>query len=150
MNPTEKLDLDAIEARAKAATLGPWTVRRTDARFDVLYHRTHVVGSGIHNDPVGLPVCTIDPPDPKVVHPEDRAVAAFIAHAREDLPALVAEVRRLRAGIKAAAKHDHAEDCPVGRPQGCAWCDEAGEDECSHAACDCLIGPLRALLGGET
>jgi hypothetical protein len=47
---------------------------------------------------------------------EERAVGEFVAHTREDVPALRAEVARLRAGIEAALEridaHDHG-DAPV-------------------------------------
>lgn len=70
--------LDTIEARANAATEGPWEIR----------------GHEIVRDSYGLAtiqslwIADIDP-----VAPAD---AEFIAHAREDVPALVVELRRLR------------------------------------------------------
>lgn len=75
-------ELQAIEARANAATPGPWYYAYegssdwsvfqdgTDTRPVASLHRWH-----------------------KAECPE----AVFIAHARQDIPALVAEVRRLRA-----------------------------------------------------
>jgi hypothetical protein len=96
MTNIEPLDLDAIEERADAATEGPWT------------------RSGIH----------IWGPDPE--NPEDRfdvepdmigradlkmADAEFIAHAREDVPALIAEVRRLRQELGSGwDREDYIED----------------------------------------
>jgi hypothetical protein len=73
-------ELDAIEARAKAATKGPWT--SVDSCY--LCGGVHVDGS--ENNPVehGGGYAT----------KED---LSFIAHARSDVPALVAEVRRLQA-----------------------------------------------------
>jgi hypothetical protein len=73
------LDLDAIEARAAAATDGPWLPpigsgdvgyvwRSDDGHFQVA-----IACDG-----------------------NEEANAVFIAHARTDIPALVAEVRRLR------------------------------------------------------
>lgn len=81
MTNTEPLDLDAIEARANAATEGPWM--RT---------YPHVIEGFEGNQ---YSVVVDDDPDetPGVIRPED---SAFIAHAREDVPALLAEVRRLR------------------------------------------------------
>jgi hypothetical protein len=82
------LDMDAIEARAKLATPGPWDVERRD--YDNLHDcqgdRSRVVLSrdtfGGWETQTGL-VPTAD--------------AEFIAHAREDVPALCARVRELEA-----------------------------------------------------
>ncbi|MGN7133404.1 hypothetical protein ACTHQY_09035 [Rhodococcoides corynebacterioides] len=70
------LDLDAIEARADAATVGPWTL----------------IGGGEYVTGAGLLVA----PDDGGVSSDD---AEFIAHARTDVPVLVAEVRRLRPRV---------------------------------------------------
>jgi hypothetical protein len=66
-------ELQAIEALAAAATPGPWTVVDED------YLKPTIIGG----DNVG---------DGYVIRSAD---AAFIAAARTDVPALVAEVRRL-------------------------------------------------------
>jgi hypothetical protein len=66
-------DLQAIEARANAATPGPWQL--TGGRDEVY----DIIGDG--RDVVQ-----------QVLSPD----AEFIASARTDVPALVAEVRRLR------------------------------------------------------
>lgn len=71
------LNLDAIEALVNAASLGPWRV----AHGCVYGVRTH--GDGDE--------------DPEIAECIDGADAIFIAAARDDVPALVAEVRRLRA-----------------------------------------------------
>lgn len=68
--------LKAIEARAKAATPGPWFVDT-----DKCVYRDRP------NDELIA--------DPSQTNPAD---AEFIAHAREDIPKLVEEVRRLKAG----------------------------------------------------
>jgi hypothetical protein len=84
------LDLDAIEARANAATEPPWYVIEKDdangwplATWYLGFSKTGVheyLGVGSRS---GLTV-------------EDAANDAdFIAHAREDIPALVARVREL-------------------------------------------------------
>lgn len=70
-------DLDRLEALANAATKGPWTL----------------IGGGEYVTGVGVVVA----PDDGGVTPED---AEFIAHARTDVPALIAEVERLRAQIE--------------------------------------------------
>lgn len=78
---SEPLDLDAIEARASKATEGPWThepskyIRQryvtTQSESRTIWHATN-----------------------EVFEPAD---AEFIAHARTDVPALVARVRELEA-----------------------------------------------------
>ena len=79
-------ELTAIEARAAAATVGPWDG-----------HQNSGVTSKHTRDNVfetGCGCCTN-----KDLSVED---AAFIAAARADVPALVAEVRRLRALVERA------------------------------------------------
>ncbi len=74
------LDLDAIEARANAAAPGPpwgWAVS-DDRRWVDVTARGH---------------------DRVIATTYDDDLAAFIAHARTDVPALVAEVRRLRESL---------------------------------------------------
>ena len=69
-------ELAAIEARVQAATPGPW---KSSEQYLPLY--IHGPSYGDHRGRFSAIV------------PEDEA---FIAHAREDVPALLAEVRRLR------------------------------------------------------
>ena len=69
--------LDEIEQRVMRATPGPWT--------SFVEGRDHTSGSSFIRtaaDDIELSGATIDDQD-------------FIAHAREDIPALIAEVRRL-------------------------------------------------------
>lgn len=76
-------ELTAIEARATAATREPWVVG--DAYLPTVslsVGQVSVYGMGME-----VAECQID------------ADAAFIAAARVDVPALVAEVRRLRAAL---------------------------------------------------
>src|SRR5690606_21978359 len=70
--------LAAIRARAEAATPGPW-----------------------HDDQDGMVYSTCQPGCAVVINDIDLAVedAEFIAHAREDIPALVAEVERLQVEL---------------------------------------------------
>lgn len=72
---TDTLDLDAIAARADTATPGPWTWLEGEIRggYDTGIQRPWVADS------------------------DDDSDGEFIAHARTDVPALLAEVRRLRA-----------------------------------------------------
>ncbi len=93
------IDLEAIKARCKAATKGPWkyTYSKEDNEHNVILH-----GDDYNDDTVLLfyEGCQTGNAD-----------AEFIAHAREDVPALVAEVERLTVGIKeigamCAKRHD--------------------------------------------
>jgi len=75
-----EIDLAAIKARCDSATDGPWTDRRrTPSRCDILRDgNVHFrIADDVRNDN-----------------------AAFIVHARADVPALVAEVERLRAEVE--------------------------------------------------
>ena len=78
------LDLDAIEARAKAATPGPWP--RDFGRCDFSPEGCMSIG----------PLVTMD--DECDEERQAQADQDFIAAARTDVPALVAEVRRLTKG----------------------------------------------------
>ena len=89
-DPLTDAYLDAIEQRANAATEGPW--------------RAAVVARFVDDDGyLGRLMTAIYPagpsgPPPLFVTPDWLAAdAEFIAHARSDVPVLVAEVRRLRA-----------------------------------------------------
>lgn len=78
-------ELEKIEARANAATPGKWTagevgVITTDAKISERYDQVASI----------LPICD------KSGHCYQDGTTAFIAHARTDVPALVAEVRRLQ------------------------------------------------------
>lgn len=82
--------LAEIRARCEAATAGPW------------WHDWNMGGSPnevwVSGDSWGL-ICTTD----GGVGDEDKD-AEFIAHAREDIPALLAEVERLRGENEANAE----------------------------------------------
>ena len=73
------IDLDAIEARANAATAGPW---KADHELGHVY-------AGEYGDTV---VCSRD-------DNTNGADLDFIAHTREDVDVLRAEVRRLRGAL---------------------------------------------------
>lgn len=82
-----ELDLDAIMARAKAATSGPWEVIQDE-----------VVDSAWVNAAAGTddkPIALFD------YRPgnDNKANAAFVAHAREDVPALIEMVIGLRRRV---------------------------------------------------
>lgn len=85
------LDLDAIRARAEAATPGPWTYG------DI----ASVAGGSLYDEDVMIGAVHWDNlPDPlhrfRSVESAD-AVGRFIAAARTDIPVLIAEVERLTA-----------------------------------------------------
>ncbi|SBT39021.1 hypothetical protein [Micromonospora auratinigra] len=101
-------ELAAIEERAAAATPGPWHVRLLDDD-----HAANLVAVGTTPDTgrdsrwpkfaagelvaatlVQFPHRYVDCADERW---DENAL--FIAHAREDIPRLVAEIRRLRSGI---------------------------------------------------
>lgn len=76
-------DLDAIEAREKAASPGPWLVSGWQDPDEFWF------GDGYYEG------------GPAVLGSNGEADAEFIGHARADVPALVAEVRRLREKVAA-------------------------------------------------
>lgn len=82
---TDYPDLDAIEARANAATPGPWR-----AGTEEFIDYGAVFGRQIEEDGLSRVRCLVDDLS------DIPGTAEFIAHARTDVPALVAEVRRLR------------------------------------------------------
>ena len=130
------LDLDAIEARAKAATLGPWEMvdgppmnvpsPASDQHFSgyVSSCNCATVYSRRTQD---APAVTAERVE---IHAScHTADAAFIAHTRTDVPALVAEVKRLRAALE-RIRDETAADC-AGDSRSCG--DNAdGSDPCSY------------------
>lgn len=125
------LDLDAIEQRANAATPGPWTTgwprgQCANPRHSVPHPGRdgddpcvsalagYLAGDCVSQlKPIGVPFhevrYVVDIGDGGDISVAD---AAFIAAARQDVPALVAEVRRLRAlGDEMAAALEHAAEC---------------------------------------
>jgi len=88
------LDLDAITARAEAATPGEWG-------YEAFPHRVDIDGpGGWANFWRGAErpefLTDMEPAEFK----QARADAEFIAHARTDIPALLAEVSRLRTQVR--------------------------------------------------
>ncbi len=82
----EPLDLSAIEARANVATPAPWLPDGRDKKFDLL--------------------------NSAETHTQNMRDDDFIVHARDDVPELIAEVRRLRA-IEARLKHGMCHGCEM-------------------------------------
>jgi hypothetical protein len=76
--------LQAIEERAKAATPGPWEVRPAE------WSKDSRCGGIVAADDTDIVITDSG------TYPPEMPDALFIAHARLDIPALVAEVRRLQ------------------------------------------------------
>lgn len=76
-------DLDAIRQRANAATKGPWYVTPAKFGFDVAH--------GEALDSFGRPLHRLTGSELRLT----RADAEFVAHARQDVPALLDEIERL-------------------------------------------------------
>lgn len=85
------LDIDAIFARADAATPGPWSAP-IDERFGNVEGIFSLADLGEYAD--HEIVCT-----DSGVYPPKHADAAFIAHARTDIPLLVTALRSAHAEI---------------------------------------------------
>ena len=79
------VNLDEIKGRCRAATPGPWGWQGTILRQERHY------GDAL----LELTIQFICPNVPIL-----EANCEFVAHAREDVPALVAEVERLRAALR--------------------------------------------------
>jgi hypothetical protein len=99
--------LAEIEQRCAAATPGPWAVD-LDRPFTLGGDTVSVdamTGDGLCVERE-VCSCVLDtdgwPDGPEWL--EDAANARFLAHAREDVPALLAEVRRLRALLRAGGE----------------------------------------------
>ncbi len=87
-------ELNDIEARANAATPGVWISGKYPGEKHMVRQETWVgCVDPTHDD------CAIAQAVALVRLGHDDAIvnAAFIAHARADIPALIAEIRRLRA-----------------------------------------------------
>lgn len=90
--PPPALDLDAIEARAAAVYPGPWRAGTLEAEGKVWAHDPEALGG---------PSCGERCVFIANKHFEHTANREFIAHARQDVPALVARVRELEAQLSA-------------------------------------------------
>jgi hypothetical protein len=83
--PLTDSDLDEMQQRVDAASEGPWR--------SFIEGRDHTSGDDF------IHIGTHDEPDMYVTRdtkPADAADLDFIAHARQDIPRLISEVRRLR------------------------------------------------------
>ena len=94
-------EIDAIEARANAATEGPWKV---------------------------LPPCMVtDGRGMVIARTNDSCNDEFISHARTDVPALIAEVRRLRKYLERHGIEKCLHPDGVQRRRDGSWCHLCGE-----------------------
>jgi hypothetical protein len=87
--PLTEQQLNDIEARINAATPGPW-MRKTELASHIVY-----VDNAAPNDGTSSPLWNAEW--------ATEADGEFTAHARTDVPALLAEVRRLRTESAAVA-----------------------------------------------
>ena len=90
VEPMTPEELDAIEARATAATAGPWTYEGSGC-----IHTRATEHYDPEDEAYVLEVLR-GPDDPS----RHTANGRFVAAARTDVPALVAEVRRLRTEVE--------------------------------------------------
>ncbi len=98
MTPLTDQELSDIEARAEKATPGPWTADPPD-EIELQIDPGTTECWGIRC-PAGSVVVT-----DSGCYPPDMPTAQFIAAAREDVPRLVAEVRRLSKVVREASEH---------------------------------------------
>lgn len=101
----QELDLDAIRERAEAATPGPWCSYEGN-----LWQGTAKALAAYDADPDNAPWPYGNDSSGQLFHGEPRRPedAEFIAHAREDVPALLAVVEQLRAALDAIGKERNA------------------------------------------
>ena len=125
-DPMTDADLDAIEQRTNAATEGPWF--QDSDNPGLVWGEQRSDGDGYWS------LFASETGHDATAEPQD---AEFIAHARSDVPALLAEVRRLRAmeqRVREYARH-------LARPFADGVPDREGEQIASEL--------LAALDGGE-
>lgn len=99
-------ELAAIEARANAATEGPWEWANEEDASRMCLEAPYKLSDGslIRHDIISTVLNSggYDSYDAELeIEPQD---AEFIAHSRQDIPALIAEVRRLRELIMLVAR----------------------------------------------
>ena len=93
------LDIEAIEARANAATPGPWMVHRREIMSAGPTQRTRITLRAIGPRsavPHGMVIVPGPCEETLSMNDDD---ADFIAHARVDIPALIARVRELEGAL---------------------------------------------------
>ncbi|ROS28901.1 hypothetical protein EDF22_0632 [Rathayibacter sp. PhB127] len=139
------LDLDAIEERTETIASGPWGVDEVPETGEC-----RIIYTGdADEEPASIYAITAGGSTP--------AEAEFIAHAREDIPALIAEVRRLREeNVSTVAE---IEELPMGSVvvdvQGDPWqrlghgWQIAGDSKTAPAEFLSKLAPLRVVARPE-
>jgi len=84
-----ELNLEAIKARCEAATPGPWH-----------YHLDNLIAHPNEDYPILVEAGSYEGLSREQQKALVRNNRIFVAHARSDVPALVAEVERLRAALE--------------------------------------------------
>jgi len=97
-------ELAAIKARAEAATPGPWECRNAaGTRHDGIVTRIHRVRQRHTSGPTGPSALLVESDNHALGCDQEDANTEFIAHAREDIPALLAELLAWREIGRAVA-----------------------------------------------
>lgn len=104
------IDLDAIQARLDASNPDPWVHGDDTLNADGTIQSANILSVGILGaNPWAIACCHGGPTEPEEGRDtrglQATADAAFIAHAHQDVPALITEVRRLRDALTDVAKH---------------------------------------------
>jgi len=106
---TNPSTLDEIEARASAATEGPWEVGGMDSghsAFEMSIWVTTGNGDSICDMDGQVRALNVAPPND-----DGLADAEFIAHAREDVPTLVAALRAVEAVHRRYGLYELEDSC---------------------------------------
>jgi hypothetical protein len=141
------LDLDAIRTRADAATVGPWREEHGRIYAPDAVTTPHDDGSIPSLAMVwGLgPSKYATAPTGCISSGTEEANREFIAHAREDVPALLSALEATGAALRAVTDHmDRAGGDRYGDPE-CPWCLAQHDDDDAHNA-DCELLKARAAL----
>ena len=130
------IDLDAIEARCAAATPGPWRQCGADRKgcaCGMVWSEPadFVVAQGEKGERAGG-FCGFDVDDETI-----STNMRFVAHARSDVPALLAEVRRLTARL-ALAQASLIDNCEW-HGSICDEFDNSGGEYCEGECQPCAI-----------
>ncbi|BDZ40803.1 hypothetical protein GCM10025865_01020 [Paraoerskovia sediminicola] len=161
----ETLDLEAIRKITDAATPGPWSWRNTGAVYLHCEH-TRIVMAFSRMGMQGAQPAFRDSGgllrDAGRENIYDYPDAKFIAHARTDVPALIAEVERLRAELDATLlnssaycdqaneAHTRAEKAEAERDRLRAFADAVFTQADYHTSCEDSMQPSEvAVLAAE-
>lgn len=98
--------LNEIEARCRAATKPPWRLVTKDTKCVIVWTPTAGTPSQIRAGCITLAQCGPS----KLAYEKNECNGRLMAHAREDLPRLVVEARRLKAAL-AQQRRDVAAQC---------------------------------------